>query len=192
MVVCEPAAEVVEAYSPDREAGFGARIAVYRSADVWQAQRSSWRLRSWRSGAAGGERGAVHRAFSRAQDSDQERASESEVAARRGQHLCRRVVVSGWHPSKAAGGDHHAGAIGQAARERCKRCCARRSRSADLRFPITWTPMEKKGSSSSSIGFMAVKASRVWCAGPRSGASSWPAAAVTTVQNVKNRHNRTI
>ena len=181
-----------KAHSPDREAGFGARTAVYRSADVWQAQRSCWRLRSRRSGAAGGERGAVRRAFSRAQDSDQERASESEVAARRGQYLCRRVVVSGRHPSAAAGSVHHAGAAWASCTERCRKCCARRSRWVDLRFPITWTPMEKKGSSSSSIEFMAVRGSRVWCAGPRSGALSWPDAAVTTVQIVKNRHNRTI
>src|SRR3981189_1762658 len=75
-----------KAHSPDREARFGARTAVYRSTDVWQAQRSSSsrRLRSRGSGTAGGERGAFHLAFSRAQDSDQERASESEVAARRG------------------------------------------------------------------------------------------------------------
>ena len=48
------------------------------------------------------------RAVSRAQDSDQERAPESEAAARRGQHLCRRIVISGRHSSAAASGDDHA------------------------------------------------------------------------------------
>jgi hypothetical protein len=46
---------------------------------------------------------------------DQERAVESEVAARRWQHLCRRVVISGWPPASPAGNNHHATATGQVA-----------------------------------------------------------------------------
>jgi len=73
----------------------------------------------------------------------QECAAESEVAARRGQHLCDESLFrTGIRPRRRAAAI--TGSSWPNCIERCGKCCARPSRSADLRFPIMSMPTARK------------------------------------------------